>query len=498
MSCKLIALGLLAAGELAMAVDTTCEHVHQAYVSNECCNADRAKLVSDQALALIPGCKNETDWRDTVWPAPAVTITADSQNCDGSQCFNRLHPSIPMVAYANPGDIVLFDTPTGTADIKNKSLYEENLAFIPSVQYIATLHQLAGPLGINGAVAGDKIAVKILDIEAEDWGWNHAAPGLGFLSDMVKSQYFTWWKPKGSNLRRPDVWTSDRLPGVEVPYNPFPGIVTTLPSAEVVQRVKAREAQVLADGGAANLAGSLRMGVTGDIPSAFPSAICGLSGSDPDNCLRTISPDVYYGNEDSQRITVGNTLILECFVDGCGIGIGDVHGAQGDGEVSITAIEIEAHVKIEVQLIKPGDPMYHLPSPTTLGKTNNPLASSPFVSFHGFSNKPDPIPAFAEEVDFPWPIQQHATFADAVLNKTFVADNLQLGARNALLKCLTWLHEVLGYSFNQGLVLASVAVDLRVAQVVDKPQGSVEAYLPLNIFTGEAKAKVEAAVGFTF
>jgi acetamidase/formamidase len=44
-------------------------------------------------------------------------------------------------------------------------------------------------------------------------------------------------------------------------------------------------------------------------------------------------------------------------------------------------------------------------------------------------------------------------------------------------------------------VLASVAVDLRVAQVVDKPQASMEAILPVNIFTGEALAKINAAVG---
>ena len=50
--------------------------------------------------------------------------------------------------------------------------------------------------------------------------------------------------------------------------------------------------------------------------------------------------------------------------------------------------EIEARVKVSVKLIKPGDPMHVLPSPTTLGNTTNPLATSPFVSFHGFSNKP--------------------------------------------------------------------------------------------------------------
>jgi hypothetical protein len=192
------------------------------------------------------------------------------------------------------------------------------------------------------------------------------------------------------------------------------------------------------------------MGVTGAIPSAFPSEICGANGSDPDNCLRTVAPDVYYGNQDSQRIAPGSTLILECFVDGCGIGIGDVHGAQGDGEVSITAIEIEAKVKVSIKLIKPGDPMHVLPSPTTVGtsaiKDYSPTA---FVSFHGFGNKPLPTPTFVDEAEFPWPIQQHITFGDAVKDMDFVADNLQLSGRNALLKCITFLHDVLGYSFSQ-------------------------------------------------
>jgi acetamidase/formamidase len=61
-----------------------------------------------------------------------------------------------MAAWANPGEIVLFDTPTGTADVKNRSLYEENNG--PNI-YAGTLHQLAGPLGVYGAVAGDKIAI---------------------------------------------------------------------------------------------------------------------------------------------------------------------------------------------------------------------------------------------------------------------------------------------------------------------------------------------------
>ena len=230
-------------------------------------------------------------------PAPGydVMVKGVTDDCDGSQCFNRLHPSIPMAAYAKPGEIILFDTPQATSDKKDRTKTVENLDFDPSVVHIGTLHQLAGPLGIVGAEAGDKIAITIVDIEAKTWGWNHAASNLGMLSDMVTEPYFNWWKPKGENPMKPDSWVSDNFPDVEVPYNPFPGIVTVLPDMEVIERVKAREAAVKAEGGTAQLAGSLKMGVTGDMPSAFPSEICGEGAPDADNCLRTIAPDVYYG-----------------------------------------------------------------------------------------------------------------------------------------------------------------------------------------------------------
>jgi hypothetical protein len=61
-----------------------------------------------------------------------------------------------MAAWADPGQIVLFDAPTLTADVKNQSAYEENSAPHP---YTGTAHQLAGPLGVYGAVVGDKIAI---------------------------------------------------------------------------------------------------------------------------------------------------------------------------------------------------------------------------------------------------------------------------------------------------------------------------------------------------
>ena len=49
---------------------------------------------------------------------------------------------------------------------------------------------------------------------------------------------------------------------------------------------------------------------------------------------------------------MGTTLLLPCFVDGCGLFVGDVHYAQGDGEVSGTAIEIGARVTVVTEIRK--------------------------------------------------------------------------------------------------------------------------------------------------
>ena len=53
---------------------------------------------------------------------------------------------------------------------------------------------------------------------------------------------------------------------------------------------------------------------------------------------------------DVKQMQVGTTLLLPCFVDGCLLSIGDVHFAQGDGEVSGTALEMDATVTVKLQV----------------------------------------------------------------------------------------------------------------------------------------------------
>jgi formamidase len=59
--------------------------------------------------------------------------------------------------------------------------------------------------------------------------------------------------------------------------------------------------------------------------------------------------------------------------------------------------------------------------------------------------------------------------------------NLNLACRNAVLNMIALLQER-GFSREQAYVICSVAVDLRINNVVDVPNFVVSAYLPEHIF----------------
>ena len=43
------------------------------------------------------------------------------------------------------------------------------------------VYPLAGPIAVEGAEPGDTLAVEVLDIHTEGWGWTAILPGLGLL-----------------------------------------------------------------------------------------------------------------------------------------------------------------------------------------------------------------------------------------------------------------------------------------------------------------------------
>jgi formamidase len=204
---------------------------------------------------------------------------------------------------------------------------------------------------------------------------------------------------------------------------------------------------------------------------ALPAAVCGPAGSHKDRCLRTIPPRENGGNMDVKQMQKGTTLLLPCFVRGCLLSIGDVHYAQGDGEVSGTAIEMDATVTVKVDVRKGLAALVKQPH-FEGGSQLKRLAPSSFYATVGFPLKAaGEIPATHAYLD-----------GSKIGPLTNLSEDVTLAARNALLQMVNWLVANKGLTPEQAYVLSSVAVDLRIGNLVDTPNVAVSAILDLEVF----------------
>ena len=174
---------------------------------------------------------------------------------------------------------------------------------------------------------------------------------------------------------------------------------------------------------------------------------------------------------DVKQMQVGTTLLLPCFIDGCGLFVGDVHFAQGDGEVAGTAIEMGAQVTVVTEIRKGlGE---HVKVPHFEGGNQLVgLAPDSFYATTGFPLKPE------------GEIPPHVTYLDSkkIESLSNLSEDLTLAARNALLEMIDWMVREKGLTPEQAYVVSSVAVDMRIGQLVDVPNYTVSAILPLGIF----------------
>ena len=279
------------------------------------------------------------------------------------------------------------------------------------------------------------------------------------MSDHVSGSFRALWR-----LTRTAA-VSDDLPGVRVPNASFPGIVTVLPGPDQLRAMLSREAELRAVGGA---------GFPPHALHASPAAVCGPTGSHATDCLRTLPPREHGGNLDIRYLQVGVTLYLPCYIEGCGVAIGDPHFAQGDGEVSGTAIEMDADFTVTTRLIKDGPELRrgpHFEGPVRVLD----IPSRRFYATTGF-----PLKA-AGEVP---PDMRYLGASERIGALRNLSKDVSLAARNALLEMIDYITATYGLTPEQAYVVASVAVDLRIGQLVDAPNVGVTALLPLDIFTG--------------
>jgi formamidase len=382
-----------------------------------------------------------------------VEIAKEGAHCaDDPNCFNRYHPAIPPVDHAAAGDHLLFHT----RDALDSDLGLDSVADDLAAIDLNLVHPMTGPVHIEGAERGDVLAVTLVDIEPDQYGYTVIVPGFGFLRDVFTEPFLVSWK-----LDR-QAATSEQMPGVRVPMAAFMGSVGVLPGEAEVETWLAREAALGAAGGAA---------LPPEPIGALPAAVCGPEGSDKDECLRTIPPRENGGNMDVQQMQVGTTLLLPCFVDGCGLFVGDVHYAQGDGEVSGTAIEMGARVTLTTEILKgEGE---NVTSPQFSGRDElKDIAPERFHATVGY-----PLKAKGEI-----PAQHAYLGGETITDLENLNEDLTLAARNALIDMIGYIERVHGLSREQAYILSSVAVDLVIGQVVDVPNYTVSAILDLEVF----------------
>jgi len=368
-------------------------------------------------------------------------------------CHNRWHWAIKPAAKADPGDLIVFET----RDALDVEFDMHNTVADMAAIDLGLVHPLTGPVYINGAKRGDVLVVQFVDVKDQGYGYTMVVPGFGFLRDVFPNPYLVRWQTNKLEATSPDMPAN-----IAVRMHGFPGTIGVALGPEETKVILEREGALAAAGGAVVMPGG---------HGALPADLCGVGGRDEKNCLRTIPPRENAGNMDIKQMVAGTKLLIPCFVDGCLLSVGDVHFAQGDGEVSGTAIEIPAAISVRTSIMKGG--MSRIKTPEFDGGSEL-LALAP-TKFHATIGYP-----FKGKGDLP----AQLAYLDGIRlkNLTNLSEDLTLAARQAILEMIDYLVAVKGLNREQAYILCSVAVDLHISETVDIPNFIVTAILDESVF----------------
>jgi len=389
-------------------------------------------------------------------------------------CHNRWHPAIRPAATADPGDTVIFETRDAFDNPFNRSTRPPDVA----AANLNLVHPLTGPLFVRGAQRGDVLAVTVLDaVPGPDrFGYTVIVPGFGFLRDVFPNPDIVHWElqQRSDEDRQGDhgatqVATSADLPGVRIPLHGFTGTIGVALGLSEIETAFQREEQLRGVGGFV---------LPPEPQDAVPRDLCGPGGTAATRCLRTIPPRENGGNTDIKQMVKGTTLLFPCLVDGCLLSMGDVHFAQGDGEVSGTAIEMNGIVTVKVE-VRRGQAAF-VPFPRFESRERGVLKElepERFIATIGI-----PIKPVGEVI-------VEETWIDGVRLGPLSnqSEDVTLAARDALLKMIDLLTGPQSPSpsrltRNQAYILCSVACDLKISNLVDVPNFVVSDFLHLDIF----------------
>ena len=239
-------------------------------------------------------------------------------------------------------------------------------------------HILTGPVYVEGAEPGDVLEAKVLSIDLPiDYGYNGCS---GFIPSNcergVPARIFQLDRKR---------MTAEFKPGIVVPLAPFFGSMGVAPAPEL-----------------------------------------GRVSSNP--------PGRHAGNLDNRELVAGSTLFIPVFVRGALFEIGDGHAAQGDGEVSQTAIETSLRGRVQLTVRK--------------------------------------------DMKLTWPRAE--TAADYISMGT--DEDLKVATTVAIQEMVDFLSSTRGLSKHEAYQLVSIAGQVAITQLVDKPVYGVHVRMPKAIF----------------
>ena len=169
---------------------------------------------------------------------------------------NRWHPDLAPAVRIASGSSVEMETLDGLDGQIKPGTTAADLAGIE----MGRIHPLTGPVHVDGAEPGDLLAVKIEQIVPANRGFTMIMPGFGFLRDLFTTPFLVHWEMANGFA------VSPQLPGVRIPGAPFMGVMGVAPSHELLQRIVAREAELLGRGGMV-----MPPDAAGAVPTATPS-----------------------------------------------------------------------------------------------------------------------------------------------------------------------------------------------------------------------------------
>jgi acetamidase/formamidase/AraC-like DNA-binding protein len=320
------------------------------------------------------------------------------------------------------------------------------------------VHICTGPIAIKEAQPGDVLEVRILDIVPRP-SRNPQFEGRVFGSSVA-----AWWgyhydeflagpKPR-EVVTIFEIFDHDETPHARALYSyrfepqtdPFGVVHTTYdyPGVPVVTGTVKRRHGVL-DG--------IR------IPLRPHFGVIAVAPREAD-FVDSVPPSYFGGNLDNWRLGKGSAVYLPVSVPGALLSVGDPHAAQGDGELSGTAIECSMTGTFQVILHKKGN-----------------LAGQPFADLS--------YPLIETETDWVLTGFSHpnylAEFGAQGQSEVYATSSLDLAMKDAFRKMRRFLMNVKGLSEDEAIALMSAAVDFGVTQVVDGNWG-VHAILSKRLF----------------